>query len=429
MATQRGSGGDKNANPDDATAADCPATGVSTLSDVVHRWHGASGASRLTKFATKNVSFIPPLLDGRLDAVWGSLVEFRRNGAVLAGTRPPGLPASPPPPSSSSCHHDGGPASGASPPPLGASVDGDGVAVPPGTFFIPLDAVVFCPGYAARFPFLPPALRPPGDGDFRQLFLHAFHPTLAHLGNNNDSCSSDGIVSGRVDVDDARERRRWPRAASLAFLGFARPTTGALPAANELLARYFARLVAADGDLPADAAARTARDGAAERAAFRHSPGCSTLMNPAHFNDTVAALVGCLLPPATLARLAVARPADFLRLHVCTDLACRYRLVGPGARPDLAWAWLRRARTADPIANCFSLALHKVAWCAGLAGPDPVVAMRAAGVDLTSRQNRFAALGACGAARPCGPELVAAAAALCAALASLWWLSALPLPA
>lgn len=81
----------------------------------------------------------------------------------------------------------------------------------------PCDVLFLCTGYVDVFPFFPDeALRPT---DVRRLFLHAFDPRFG---------------------------------ASVAFVGFARPTSGAVPACSELVARYFALLCSGRRTLPAN---------------------------------------------------------------------------------------------------------------------------------------------------------------------------------
>ena len=181
--------------------------------------------------------------------------------------------------------------------------------------------------------------------------------------------------------------------APLAFIGFARPTTGGNPAVSELLARLFARLVSQRcnaGELPVPRGAallsRIRADAETERTWFVNSCSCSTLVHPPSFNDAVAAHIGCLVSPWQFAF----QPRMLLKWNAATDLPCKYRVVGPGACPSTAYAWLEKARASNSPLRSALLAVLKLLHMTGIAAhEDPVRALRAVGIDLTSKQNRF----------------------------------------
>ena len=224
------------------------------------------------------------------------------------------------------------------------------------TTTLSLDAILFATGYTVDFSFIEARYRPPRN-DVRGLFKHAFHPDAGH---------------------------------SLCYIGFARPTTGAQPAVSEMTARYFARLVSGHCALPREGlSALIEEEAERESAAFHKSAGLRTLVNPLAYMDGLARLIGCWPNPLRYA----SRPGLFMRLQTCTDLACRYRLVGPHAAPRMAEQWILRALTSDTPMQCVVLSLQKIAFLTGLWGTgDPILDFRALGIDLTSRENRFQTL-------------------------------------
>ena len=238
-----------------------------------------------------------------------------------------------------------------------ASFTSDGVVLKQGGFQ-PLDCLVMATGYSLDFPFLSdPCHRPPSN-DVRRLFKHAFHPLAGH---------------------------------SLCFVGFARPTTGAHPAMAEMTARYFAQLVSGRLFLPPEPllSRMIDADEAYESALFVGSPDLRSLVNPPDYMDSIASLLGCSCNPL---RYALS-PCFFLRLLTCTDLACRYRLLGPHASPAMARRWIHRALTSEPPLLCALYMLKKIFYLAGVVGThDVIVDLRSWGIELTSRQNRFSGL-------------------------------------
>ena len=173
------------------------------LSGLLSGWHrsGNGTKSHLTQAATKNVSFVPAVLSKRATVLRAEIVRFVADGVFIQESN---------------------------------ENEGDDAA---GPRFIPLDDVVFCNGYSPSFPFIDdPAYRP---SDFRTLFMHSFMPLpasesqsdLRDSTNSNSKEKSGGMAHLSVD------------SAPLAFIGFARPTTGANPAVSELIACLFALVV------------------------------------------------------------------------------------------------------------------------------------------------------------------------------------------
>ena len=146
--------------------------------------------------------------------------------------------------------------------------------------------------------------------------------------------------------------------ARLAFLGWARPHQGGIPACAEMLSRYLALLLSGERTLPADYAERTKREGADEEALFVRARHSKNLVDYFAFMDSVARLVGCLPDPPSWST-----PARRIQYWMYPNWPVWYRMNGPGARPDvverlLAALPLGRAYLPNPfigLALAFSL--------------------------------------------------------------------------
>ncbi len=263
------------------------------------KWHGDENLSFMNKFATKNLSWIPNVLDGKINVVTGKIQRFGKRSVVL---------------------HDG-------------------------TVLDDIDAVVFCTGYRDEFPFLPDHVRPPKD-DVRKLFLHAFNPSVG---------------------------------SSVVFIGFSRPTTGAIPACSELVARYFALLVSGKRKLPADVAARAKADHDFENSLIYNSLEVRSTVNPCDYMDEVAKLIGCFPSPW----MYWYRPLKFLDHLVAFNCVARYRLIGPHAKPKMAKAWLDSIPITTPLPAVLILMVNKLLFCLGLSTGDIMVDLRKWKVEAT----------------------------------------------
>jgi len=161
------------------------------------------------------------------------------------------------------------------------------------------NCLVFCTGYRDVFPFLKGHI---GDSELplavpennvRRLFKHIFHPQIGK---------------------------------SMAWIGFARPSTGGIPACAEMAARYFALLVAHQRELPQDVAQRTMQECQLDTRYYCLSPDVKTLVGYKDWMDSIAQLIGC---EVQLWRY-VFEPKLFVRLCIGSLLPCQYRLRGPG---------------------------------------------------------------------------------------------------
>lgn len=121
----------------------------------------------------------------------------------------------------------------------------------------------------------------------------------------------------------------WPNCA---FIGWARPTSGGIPACAEMTARYFALLLNGKRSLPADVPQRIEADKAFYKEALSDSPEIHSLILWKRYMDSYADLIGVRV------RLwkYLLNPGLFLRLLYGTMLPVQYRLEGPHASPDTA---------------------------------------------------------------------------------------------
>src|SRR5215472_373835 len=135
--------------------------------------------------------------------------------------------------------------------------------------------------------------------DIRSLFKHMFHPDVG---------------------------------SRLAFIGWARPTQGGVPAASEMQARLFALACSGKWALPQkdELAHRIAMDAQRESDRSSGNPYMRTLVHYTSFMDEMADLIGCN------PRLAdhLGEPELLYRLLCGSNVAACYRLVGPHADPE-----------------------------------------------------------------------------------------------
>jgi len=166
------------------------------------------------------------------------------------------------------------------------------------------DDVVMCVGYNDHFPFLEEKYRP-REGNVKNLFKHAFHPDAG---------------------------------PTLAFIGFCRPSTGAIPACAEILSRLWTLLLAKKVKLPSNLPKVIEYDRIREENFFHRSRTVNSLVTPIDFFDSVAQVIGCY--PAWYSSIYWFNPMLFVRRVACPNLPCNYRLVGPQAKPEYAKKWI-----------------------------------------------------------------------------------------
>jgi dimethylaniline monooxygenase (N-oxide forming) len=154
------------------------------------------------------------------------------------------------------------------------------------------DVIVACTGYQTVLPWLeaPVELNP------RSWFRHCFPPEYE---------------------------------GQLAFLGWARPHQGGIPACAEMLARYIAQLASGQARLPEELPARIAAEAQAERDFYRGSPHVDTLVDYPAFMTAMAELVGC----RPRAPNPLREPLRFAQYWIYPNWPCWYRKDGVGRDP------------------------------------------------------------------------------------------------
>lgn len=164
-----------------------------------------------------------------------------------------------------------------------------------------LDAVMFCTGFQTRFPFLDLAFT-----STRDLYKQMFHP----------------------DADE-----------SLAFIGFARPQQGGIPAIAEMQSRYFALLCSGKKSLPSreERLAVTAREKAYWQREYDLTPNVSSLVNYCHYIDAIAELVGCKPQIPSL----LEDPTMHVKMWCGPQFAAQYRIDGPHPNREASRAFIR----------------------------------------------------------------------------------------
>lgn len=268
--------------------------------ELMCKWHTEENCSWANKFATKNVTFIPNVVNGKIDMRRGKVVRLTERSAVLQD---------------------------------GTEIDN-------------LDTIMFCTGYDDYFPFLDPSLCPKG-GDVKNLFMHAIHPTVG---------------------------------ADLCFVGWARPSTGAVPGCSELIARYHALLLSGKRKLPANVEQRTQVEKKREDEMFTLSKQIRSLVNPCDYMDEMARLIGCFQSPWAYWY----HPLRFFFWNMGANFLARYRLVGPHAKPKLARAWLDEMNYPLPNPGIGFCLYWKIRYCLGYASGDFIVDARTKwGVEVT----------------------------------------------
>lgn len=264
----------------------------SARANMVKEWSRKSGGHRSLQ---KNDDFIDDVLDGRLRVLAPSTIERLEGRTVIFED--------------------------------GTTID--------------VDAIVFCTGYeesAIPRGWLGGVKIP----DVRQLYKHAFHPSLG---------------------------------SRVAFVGWARPRQGGFPACSEMVARYFSLLCSGKRQLPpADEMRRViAEDCAREDEWFDNAKDVRTLVHYTQYLDDMAELIGCL--PNLEDYLD--SPELLFHLVFGSNLAITYRLCGPHATPELA----RQVITSLPAHTRFSKEfLDAFLEIALLQKLEPALAKRVAGV-------------------------------------------------
>lgn len=163
-----------------------------------------------------------------------------------------------------------------------------------------VDAVVCCTGYKLSFPFLNVNI-----DNMRDLFKQMFLPDIG---------------------------------PSLAFIGFARPQQGGVPAIAEMQSRYLAQLCSGKRELPSlHEQKRIVKEDAMHwQTEYCITPKCASLVNYCHYMDSLAELVGCMPEIPPLWR----NPRLRIKLLHGPQFAAQYRLRGPHANSEAAQSFI-----------------------------------------------------------------------------------------
>nr|VFJ75644.1 MAG: dimethylaniline monooxygenase (N-oxide forming) [Candidatus Kentron sp. FW] len=164
-----------------------------------------------------------------------------------------------------------------------------------------IDIVVFCTGFKLFFPFLENQI-----ANTRDLFKQMFLPDVGK---------------------------------SMAFIGFARPLQGGLPAMAEMQSRYFAALCSGKLDLPSreNMVAQAKADRQYWEEQFYISPHVSSLVNYCHYMDDIAKLAKCAPDVPSFIR----DPIFYMKMHLGPQFAMQYRLNGDHALPKEAYDFIK----------------------------------------------------------------------------------------
>jgi hypothetical protein len=148
--------------------------------------------------------------------------------------------------------------------------------------------------------------------EVRQLYKHVFHPDLGDR---------------------------------VAFIGWARPAQGGIPACSEMQSRYFALLCSGKRTLPDKDELRRliAQDREAEERAFYARKYQGTIVSYTPYMESLAELVGC----RPRVRDFLFKPRLAYHLLCGANIPTTYRLRGPHAAPEMA----QRVMLSLPVAH------------------------------------------------------------------------------
>jgi dimethylaniline monooxygenase (N-oxide forming) len=212
--------------------------------------------------------------------------------------------------------------------PLIKSIKGKTVQFVDGSSEEDVDTILFSTGYIVNFPFFSPSVELP-EG-LRSLYKHMFHPKLG---------------------------------STVAFIGFARPSTGGVPATAEIQARYFSMMLTGSRKLPSDWKQRIPIEADMENKQF-HLTTLKSVIFYGEYMEAMAAHVRC---SPDLWYYFWRDPKFWLHLQYGPMLAAQFRLRGPHSAQTVAEKVLRSISPSTPIP--FSVAqsvLAALSWVGGL---------------------------------------------------------------
>ncbi len=201
------------------------------------------------------------------------------------------------------------------------------------------DKIVLCTGFRDKFSFLDATDQDLQieDDNVRNLFRNIFNPKIG---------------------------------SSLAFIGWVRPSTGGIPAASELAARYFSLLCANKAQLPVNYAEIAKEEKRKLEEQFVLSPEINTVTAFVEWADKMAELIAC----KPNFKKYIFRPSIFFRLLFAPTDGFQYRLTGPGAKEDVALSVIKKYRFNRPF--IFGLIAYRILYGLGLTKSPLVQIMR-----------------------------------------------------
>ncbi len=173
-----------------------------------------------------------------------------------------------------------------------------------------------------------------------------------------DEGKPPNLIEG-VDIAEVRQLYKhvfYPDlGARVAFIGWARPAQGGIPACSEMQSRYFALLCSGKRTLPGrnDLQRLIAQDREAEERAFYARRSQGTLCSYTPYMEALAELVGS----RPRIRDFLFKPRLAYHLLCGANIPTTYRLCGPHAEPEMAQRVILRL----PIAHS-SRELVTIIW-------------------------------------------------------------------
>ncbi len=195
----------------------------------------------------------------------------------------------------------------------------DSVVFKDGQVF-PTDILMCCTGYQNRFSFLEHIIK---IDDIRDMYKHMIHPKLG---------------------------------SRIAFMGWARPATGGIPACSEMQSRYFALLCSGKRELPPKEklAQIIEHDRQAEEDLFCESPHVRTLVDWHEYMDYLGKQVGCAPHHFYL------DPILFFKMWYGAQLSYHYRLRGPHAQPKIAKSIIKKLPVSFDRIDLLTLPFYSI---------------------------------------------------------------------
>jgi dimethylaniline monooxygenase (N-oxide forming) len=183
--------------------------------------------------------------------------------------------------------------------------------------------------------------------------------------------ASAPFISVRIDLEKLYKNCFDPNwRERLAFIGFVRPSIGAIPPLAEMQARWFAQLCSGNVHLPPVAQMQDHIEGEVaarkryHRLVFHRLPH---LVDFSTYLDDVAEMIGCKPRLIDLLR----RPKLLYKLYTTAFSGVQYRLRGPHAEPELAARILLHAHSHVRAVRFLDVAAAELARLVGVSRFQP----------------------------------------------------------